>query len=83
MEKMDNNLLRRKLDRILPKVIKPGRYVGGEWNMVRKDWEKTDVRMAFVFPDVYEVGMSNLALRILYGLVNSYPEYLCERAFAP
>ena len=83
MEKMDNNLLRRKLDRILPKVMKPGRYVGGEWNIIRKDWEKTDVRMAFVFPDVYEVGMSNLALRILYGLVNSYPDYLCERAFSP
>ncbi len=83
MEIMDNEQLRRRLDRILPKVMKPGRYVGGEWNIIRKDWEKTDVRMAFVFPDVYEIGMSNLALRILYGLVNSYPNYLCERAFAP
>ena len=83
MDKLDNNILRRRLDRILPKVMKPGRYVGGEWNMIRKDWEKADVKMAFVFPDVYEVGMSNLALRILYGLVNSYPHFLCERAFAP
>jgi radical SAM family uncharacterized protein len=75
--------VRNKLDRILPKVMKPGRYVGGEWNIIRKEWKKTDVRVAFVFPDVYEVGMSNLALRILYGLINSYDEFLCERAFAP
>ena len=83
MDKTDNESLRRRLDRILPKVMKPGRYVGGEWNIIRKDWEKTDVKMAFVFPDVYEIGMSNLALRILYGLVNSYDHFLCERAFAP
>jgi len=75
--------LRDKLDRILPKVMKPGRYVGGEWNIIRKDWEQTDVHVAFVFPDVYEVGMSNLALRILYGQINSDPRFLCERAFAP
>lgn len=83
MKEKSNEDLRRRLDRILPKVLKPGRYVGGEWNIIRKDWEKADVRMAFVFPDVYEVGMSNLALRIIYGLVNSYPGFLCERAFAP
>ena len=83
MDKIDNESLRRRLDRILPKVMKPGRYVGGEWNIIRKNWEKTDVKMAFVFPDVYEIGMSNLALRILYGLVNSYDRFLCERAFAP
>ncbi len=82
-KEMDNSKIRKKLDRILPKVMKPGRYVGGEWNMIRKDWDKTDVHTAFVFPDVYEVGMSNLALRILYGLINSYDEFLCERAFAP
>ncbi|NLM22398.1 MAG: TIGR03960 family B12-binding radical SAM protein [Peptococcaceae bacterium] len=75
--------IRRKLDRILPQVIKPGRYVGGEWNMIRKDWSKAGVRTVFVFPDVYEVGMSNLALRILYGLINSYDGFLCERAFSP
>ena len=81
----DNNqdFFRKRLDRILPKVTKPGRYVGGEWNMIRKDWEKAKVRTAFVFPDVYEIGMSNLALRILYGLINSYEDFLCERAFAP
>lgn len=75
--------VRERLNRILPQVIKPGRYVGGEWNMIKKDWEETDVRVVFVFPDVYEVGMSNLALRIIHGLVNSYDRFLCERAFSP
>ncbi|MDR0434705.1 MAG: TIGR03960 family B12-binding radical SAM protein [Gracilibacteraceae bacterium] len=75
--------LRQALDRVLPAVVKPGRYVGGEWNMARKDWAAAKVRMAFLFPDVYEVAMSNLALRILYGLVNDDPRFLCERAFAP
>ncbi|MDR1069905.1 MAG: TIGR03960 family B12-binding radical SAM protein [Gracilibacteraceae bacterium] len=75
--------LRQALDRILPAVVKPGRYVGGEWNMARKDWAAAEARMAFLFPDVYEVAMSNLALRILYGRVNDDPRFLCERAFAP
>lgn len=83
MAEKNSEWVRNTVERILPKVMKPGRYVGGEWNIIRKDWEKTDVHMAFVFPDVYEVGMSNLALRILYGLINSYPHFLCERAFAP
>ena len=72
-----------KIERVLPQVAKPGRYVGGEWNMTLKDWEAVAARMVFVFPDVYEVGMSNLALRILYGLINADPRFLCERAFAP
>jgi len=79
----ESESIRGKVERILPEVMKPGRYVGGEWNIIRKDWEKTDVHTVFVFPDVYEVGMSNLALRILYGLINSYQEFLCERSFAP
>lgn len=83
MIEKNSTLFQNKLERILPKVMKPGRYVGGEWNIIRKDWDKTDVHVAFVFPDVYEVGMSNLALRILYGKINSYDEFLCERAFAP
>jgi radical SAM family uncharacterized protein len=83
MIEKNSEWIRSRLDRILPKVMKPGRYVGGEWNIIRKEWEKTDVHTVFVFPDVYEVGMSNLALRILYGLVNSYDAFLCERAFAP
>ncbi|OAT85569.1 TIGR03960 family B12-binding radical SAM protein [Desulfotomaculum copahuensis] len=71
------------LEKILPRVQKPARYVGGEWNMVRKDWDKTPVKMAFAFPDVYEVGMSHLGLQILYHVVNSRPDTLMERAFAP
>jgi radical SAM family uncharacterized protein len=71
------------LERVLPAVAKPGRYTGGEWNMARKDWAAAEVRLAFLFPDVYEVAMSNLALRILYGLVNDDPRFLCERVFAP
>ncbi|MGI6451351.1 MAG: TIGR03960 family B12-binding radical SAM protein [Desulfitobacteriia bacterium] len=83
MSEKNSAWIREKVERLLPKVMKPGRYVGGEWNVIHKDWDKTNVHTAFIFPDVYEVGMSNLALRIIYGLINSYDEYLCERAFAP
>ncbi len=69
--------------RILPKVMKPGRYLGNEWNSVHKDWDRAGVRMAFGFPDVYEVGMSHLGTRILYHLVNSFDRYVLERVFAP
>ncbi|MCL1790452.1 MAG: TIGR03960 family B12-binding radical SAM protein [Peptococcaceae bacterium] len=75
--------LSEKIEGILPRVAKPGRYTGGEWNMMVKDWRSVEGRMVFVFPDVYEVGMSNLALRIIYGLVNADSRFLCERAFAP
>ncbi|TGE31919.1 TIGR03960 family B12-binding radical SAM protein [Desulfosporosinus sp. Sb-LF] len=75
--------IRRQVERFLPKVLKPSRYLGSEWNAIRKDWDKTEVQMAFAFPDVYEVGMSHLGTRILYHLVNSFPEFLCERVFAP
>ncbi len=68
---------------ILPRVVKPTRYTGNEWNMVKKNWEETTVRMAFAFPDVYEVAMSHLGLQILYGLVNDNPAWLMERVFAP
>lgn len=80
---MKQNELVEKIDRILPHVAKPGRYIGGEWNMAAKDWDAAQARMALVFPDVYEVGMSNLALRILYGLINAKPHLYCERAYAP
>jgi Fe-S oxidoreductase len=75
--------IRQKLERLLPKVTKPGRYLGTEWNSIHKDWELTSVHMAFAFPDVYEVGMSHLGTRILYHLVNSIEEFACERVFAP
>ncbi|MGB9793107.1 MAG: TIGR03960 family B12-binding radical SAM protein, partial [Thermacetogeniaceae bacterium] len=68
---------------ILSKVQRPARYLGTEWNAVRKDWSKVAVKMVFAFPDLYEVGMSHLGLQILYGLVNSEADYLMERVFAP
>ncbi|MDK2888783.1 MAG: hypothetical protein PWP72_1661 [Thermoanaerobacter sp.] len=72
-----------ELEQVLHRVQKPARYVGGEWNVVRKDWDKTDVKVAFAFPDVYEVGMSHLGLQILYHVVNSREDALLERTFAP
>ncbi len=72
-----------ELDDLLAKLEKPARYLGSEWNAVHKGWEQTAVRMAFAFPDLYEVGMSHLGLQILYGLVNAHPDYLMERVFAP
>lgn len=71
------------LEKILPRVRKPARYLGTEWNAVHKSWDTVPVRMVFAFPDLYEVGMSHLGLQILYGLVNSRDNFLMERAFAP
>ncbi len=72
-----------KLKRILPRVQKPARYTGGEYNEIKKDKSKVELRMAFCFPDTYEIGMSNVGMRILYGTMNSMPEVWCERVFAP
>lgn len=71
------------LEQILSQVKKPARYTGGEWNSVRKDWDNTELRTVFAFPDVYEVGMSHLGLQILYNIVNSRPDALMERVFGP
>lgn len=71
------------LDRILPTVSKPARYTGGEWNSVVKDWSNVGVKVALVFPDVYDLGMSNLGLMVLYDAINRQPDLLAERAFAP
>ncbi len=71
------------LDHILPRVTKPARYTGGEWNSVAKDWDAVDVKMALIYPDLYEIGMSNLGLSILYDLVNREPKALAERVYAP
>jgi radical SAM family uncharacterized protein len=68
---------------ILHQVNRPGRYTGGEWNSVIKDWDKTGIRMALAYPDVYEIGMSNMAIPILYELLNSQPDVLAERVYAP
>ena len=73
----------KRLERILPRVQKPARYVGGEFNAIMKDKSKVDTRVAFCFPDTYEIGMSNLGMRILYGVMNSIEGVWCERCFAP
>jgi len=76
-------MMDQKLERLLAKVQKPGRYVGGELNSVVKDPKNVDVRFAFCFPDTYEVGMSHLGMKILYSLFNEYENIWCERVFAP
>ena len=73
----------KRLERILPRVQKPARYVGGEYNAVIKDKAEVDTRVAFCFPDTYEIGMSNLGMRILYGVMNEMPGVWCERVYAP
>ena len=73
----------QRLERILPRVQKPARYVGGEYNAVIKDKKDVDTRIAFCFPDTYEIGMSNLGMRILYGVMNAMDGVWCERVFAP
>jgi radical SAM family uncharacterized protein len=71
------------VERVLNRVRKPGRYAGGEWNSVRKDWSATALKWCFAYPDLYEIGMSNLGLRILYEVLNDRPDTLAERCFAP
>jgi len=75
--------LRERIWGILPGVARPARYTGGELNSIRKPPAGVSVRFALAFPDVYEVGMSNLGLRILYHILNSQPEVAAERVFAP
>ena len=73
----------KRLERVLPRVQKPARYTGGEYNQIIKDKSKVDLRLAFCFPDTYEIGMSNLGMSILYHTMNSLDFVWCERAFAP
>ena len=73
----------KKLERILSRVQKPARYTGGEYNAVKKDPREVDTRVAFCFPDTYEIGMSNLGMRILYGVMNNMEGVWCQRVFAP
>ncbi|MDR1329862.1 MAG: B12-binding domain-containing radical SAM protein, partial [Oscillospiraceae bacterium] len=75
--------MNEKLARILPRVQKPARYAGGEFNQIVKDKSKLDLRIALCFPDTYEIGMSNLGMRILYDLANRLDGVWCERVFAP
>ena len=75
--------MNKKLERILPLVQKPARYVGGEYKQIVKDKKNVDLRVAFCFPDTYEIGMSNLGMRILYAIMNKMDGVWCERVFAP
>ena len=75
--------MNQRLERILPTVQKPARYTGGEYNQIIKNKTEVDLRIAFCFPDTYEIGMSNLGMRILYGLMNEMEGVWCERVFAP
>lgn len=72
-----------RLERILPTLQKPGRYTGGEYNQVLKNWGSVDTHIALIFPDLYDLGMSNLGLAILYELINNRQDSLAERAFSP
>ena len=78
-----NERIEHALAGILPRVQKPARYVGGEYNQTVKDLGSVDTRVAFCFPDTYEIGMSNLGIRILYGVMNKMPGVWCERVFTP
>jgi radical SAM family uncharacterized protein len=80
---MKSEDIQNKIERILPTVQKPGRYTGGELNQVVKDWDEVQTKLALVFPDIYDLGMSNLGIMILYDLVNQRTDTLAERAFSP
>jgi len=73
----------KNISSVLKSVTKPGRYVGGEYNSIMKDKEKVSCRFAFCFPDTYEIGMSNLGVRILYDVLNREEDIWCERVYAP
>ena len=75
--------LKNKIEKVIMKVQKPARYIGGELNSVIKKPSKVDVRFAFCFPDTYEIGMSHLGMKILYSILNSRENIWCERVFAP
>ncbi len=77
------NEIQDRLERVLLRVQKPGRYVGGELNQVVKDWQAVDTHVALVFPDIYDLGLPNLGLAILYESLNQRPDVLAERAYAP
>jgi len=75
--------LQRRIERILPTVVKPGRYVGGELNQTVKPWDSVRTHLALVFPDIYDLGQSNLGLALLYDILNQREDVAAERAFAP
>ena len=80
---MFHQTIERTLERYLLQVEKPGRYVGGEYNSVVKDWDSTDIKVALAFPDIYDLGMSNLGIMNLYNQLNMQENILAERVFSP
>src|ERR1035437_5624726 len=70
-------------DRLVKDIQKPGRYSGGELHSIVKDLQKVDIRFAFCFPDIYEIGMSHLGMKILYSMLNELDFVWCERVFTP
>lgn len=75
--------MKPELEEILPQVSKPTRYLGMEWNVIKKDHRQIAVSFALAFPDVYEVGMSHLGSKILYHIINKREDAVAERVFAP
>ena len=75
--------IEKRLNKILPFVQKPGRYVGGEYNRVKKEWDSVETHVALVFPDIYDIGLPNLGIMILYEQLNNRTDTLCERAYLP
>ena len=83
MPDQTSETLWRRVERLLPTVIKPGRYVGGELNQAVKPWESVETHIALVFPDIYDLGQSNLGLALLYDILNQQEDIAAERAFSP
>ena len=77
------DILWRQVERLLPTVAKPGRYVGGELNQVVKPWDSVSTHIALVFPDIYDLGQSNLGMALLYDILNQRSDVAAERAFSP
>ena len=75
--------MKDKIEQILPNVLKPARYIGNELNSIHKNWDKINYKVALAYPDIYEIGMSNLGIQILYHILNQQEDVLAERVFAP
>ena len=80
---MNHLEIQHALDRVLLTVSKPGRYAGGEYNQVVKDWAQIQTRVALAFPDIYDLGMSNLGIATLYKSINDQNDLLAERVYSP
>src|SRR5438132_6980655 len=83
MDSQTWEILMIAIDALLGRVSKPARYTGGEWNSIVKDWDTAPVRIALAYPDVYDIGMSNMGLAILYDLLNREQDVVAERVYAP